>query len=46
MTEREANEWLKGVRSMTNLLSSEDNNLWLVRTAQYDGTGLLGITIY
>ena len=36
MTEQEAKEWLKGVRSMTNLISSEDRNLWQVRTAQAD----------
>ena len=36
MTPEEALEWLSGNRSMTNVLSSEDPNLWQVQIAQAD----------
>jgi len=32
----EAQEWLKGLRSMCDSLSSPDPNLWQVQTAQID----------
>ena len=36
MDRQEATEWLEGKRSMCNILSSEDPNLWQVRIAQAD----------
>lgn len=36
MTEDEAKEWIRGERSMTNLLSSCDPNLWQVQIAVAD----------
>lgn len=36
MNPEEAKEWLKGNRSMCNILSSVDPDLWQVRIAQAD----------